>query len=124
MNKPLRVPQLVQAFRLVSDIYTPAFIHAGVNVVVGELEGFCGGPAFAGYGNRNVVFEIGDICHGIGTAIYAEGEFKALQIKQLTCKNGLIYTEFYRFRHGNEELMSLLRPLIEAKMRHLLVPLV
>lgn len=108
---PVRVPQLISAYRAVAELYTPAFIHAQAIISASEPDAI---------GDRIVTFTIGDICHGIGRAVYFEG-FRAFAIKQIsTTTGGVCYSEFYLRRHGNNELDVLVRPLIESKLRSLL----
>ena len=107
----LRVPQLVAAARDLQALSTPAFIHATAPVTNVRDTGVVSDPD----PERTFDFAIDGFGHGTAIMVFREGRFRLATVVQFTGP-GIAYTEFYRGRHGNEELVTLMRPLLEAKL--------
>ncbi len=108
----LRTAPLVTAYRVLQDLFTPAFISAPVNYERTEAQN-----------NPGVTCTFTIVGFGHGIAVVSVGKDSVeLHIKQFTCHGlGIAYAEFYESRHGNRELMTFLRPLLEAKLLPVLV---
>lgn len=116
MTRLLRVPQLVAAARDLQALYTSDFIHATATVSDLRKSGctFDPDPEFT------FDFRIHGIGHGTAIVAFSASRYRLTTVTQFTGP-GIAYTEFYRGRHGNEELITLMQPLLEAKLLPLVV---
>lgn len=112
MTKEIRVPQLVAAARTVQGLYTTEFIHATATVTSVKDTRLPIDPD----PEWTISFEIEGFGHGRAIFVYDFGRLRLRTLLQYTGP-GIAYTEFYRSRHGNEELVTLMNPLLEAKLR-------
>lgn len=108
----LRVNQLIAAARTLQGLYTADFIHATATVTDIKETSVLVDPDL----QWTVEFEVPTFCHGRAVFAYEFGLLRLITLLQFTAQD-IAYSEFYRSRHGNEEMLSLLLPLLEAKLR-------
>lgn len=103
----LRTPSLVTAYTALQALFTHSFTVAPVAVEKRP--------------DASYSFSIAGFGHGI-VGVESNAEVLTICIKQFTSHEaGIAYAEYYEGRHGNRELMTLLRPLLESKILPVLV---
>ena len=97
--KTLNTAMLVAAYRNIGGLFVPDILH-----VIPDLS------RKENSVEEEYLFRIGDFCDGI-VSVSSDG----LRIKQFTSSAlNIAYSEYYESRHGNREMMVLLRPLLES----------
>lgn len=124
-KKLMHLGQLVAAHALLKEVYSARFITAETtltNVVVEPPSG-CYAAAFdfriEGYGHGKAVGMVTD--HVPPRTNEVISALTGFYVKQFTLFDGSwAYSEFYRSRHGNTEIMQLMHPMLESKLLPLL----
>lgn len=96
------IVSLVHAHRIVAPFYTIAFTQAPVEVTRVDEHEF----------SQTYYFKIEGFGHG---QVETNGKYAAFD--QLTLGDEVRYTRWYAVKHGNAEIMMLLKPMLLGKLR-------